>query len=132
MGHLVQLVAEKRKTSTQFGGDGNISTTIGTTRDIVASKLGIGSGKQYEKEKYYYFVVDSFPLPVCKFGRVHYCCSFRKDGANYGRCPSKKRNLFRNPFRIPHICFFARYVLHVPCVYDQQSNISANASSSTS
>lgn len=24
----------------------------GTTRDIVASKLGIGFGKQYEKEKY--------------------------------------------------------------------------------
>lgn len=24
----------------------------GTTRDTVASKLGIGSGKQYEKEKY--------------------------------------------------------------------------------
>jgi len=24
----------------------------GSTRDIVASKLGIGSGKQYEKEKY--------------------------------------------------------------------------------
>ena len=24
----------------------------GTTRDVVASKLGIGSGKQYEKEKY--------------------------------------------------------------------------------
>ena len=24
----------------------------GTTRDIVASKLGIGSGRQYEKEKY--------------------------------------------------------------------------------
>ncbi len=23
----------------------------GTTRDVVASKLGIGSGKQYEKEK---------------------------------------------------------------------------------
>ena len=38
--------------STQFGGNGNISTTTGTTRDIVASKLGIGSGKQYEKEKY--------------------------------------------------------------------------------
>lgn len=28
----------------------------GTTRDIVASKLDIGSGKQYEKEKY---IVDN-------------------------------------------------------------------------
>lgn len=33
-----------------------------------------------------YFVFDSFPLPVCKFGRVRYCLFFRADGANYGRC----------------------------------------------
>jgi len=46
------LKAEKRKAATQFGGGGNISTTVGRTRDTVASKLGIGSGKQYEKEKY--------------------------------------------------------------------------------
>lgn len=37
-----------------------------------------------------YFVIDSFPLAVCKFGRARYCRSFREDGANYGRCPSKK------------------------------------------
>lgn len=37
-----------------------------------------------------YFVIDSFPLPVCKFGRARYCRSFREDGANYGKCPSKK------------------------------------------
>lgn len=41
-----------------------------------------------------YFVVDSFPLPVCKFGRARYCRSFREDGANYGRCPSKKETYF--------------------------------------
>lgn len=41
-----------------------------------------------------YFVVDSFPLPVCKFGRAHYCRSFREDGANYGRCSSKKETYF--------------------------------------
>lgn len=41
-----------------------------------------------------YFVVDSFPLPVCKFGRARYCRSFRADGANYGRCPSKKETYF--------------------------------------
>lgn len=41
-----------------------------------------------------YFVIDSFPLPVCKFGRAHYCRSFRTDGANYGRCPSKKETYF--------------------------------------
>lgn len=41
-----------------------------------------------------YFVIDSFSLPVCKFGRVRYCRSFRTDGANYGRCPSKKETYF--------------------------------------
>ena len=36
---IESLKAEKRKAATQFGGGGNISTTVGTTRDIVASKL---------------------------------------------------------------------------------------------
>ncbi len=41
-----------------------------------------------------YFVIDSFPLPVCRFGCARYCRSFRADGANYGRCPSKKETYF--------------------------------------
>lgn len=41
-----------------------------------------------------YFVVDSFPLAVCKFGRARYCQSFRRDGADYGKCPSKKETYF--------------------------------------
>lgn len=41
-----------------------------------------------------YFVIDSFPLPVCKFGRARYCRSFRTDGASYGKCPSKKETYF--------------------------------------
>lgn len=41
-----------------------------------------------------YFVIDSFPLPVCKFGHARYCRSFREDGANYGKCPSKKETYF--------------------------------------
>ena len=40
-----------------------------------------------------YFVIDSFPLPVCKFGRAHFCKTFRGYGADYGKCSSKKRNL---------------------------------------
>lgn len=39
-------------------------------------------------------MIDSFPLPVCKFGRAHFCRSFRVDGANYGKCPSKKETYF--------------------------------------
>lgn len=41
-----------------------------------------------------YFVVDSFPLAVCKFGRACYCHSFRGHGADYGKCPSKKETYF--------------------------------------
>ncbi len=41
-----------------------------------------------------YFVIDSFPLPVSKFGRARYCRSFRENGANYGKCPSKKETYF--------------------------------------
>ena len=42
----------------------------------------------------HYFIVDSFPLPVCQFGRAPYCHSFRGDGAEYGYCPSKKETYF--------------------------------------
>jgi len=41
-----------------------------------------------------YFIIDSFPLAVCKFGRARYCQSFRSDGADYGICPSKKETYF--------------------------------------
>lgn len=39
-------------------------------------------------------VIESFPLPVCKFGRARFCHSFRAEGANYGKCPSKKETYF--------------------------------------
>lgn len=41
-----------------------------------------------------YFVIDSFPLAVCKFGWVRYCKSFRDYGADYGKCPLKKETYF--------------------------------------
>lgn len=41
-----------------------------------------------------YYVIDSFPLPVCGFGRARYCRSFRENGADYGVCPSKKETFF--------------------------------------
>lgn len=55
-----------------------------------------------------YFVIDSFPLPVCKFGCARYCCSFREDGANYGRCPSKKETYFG--FKIHAIITLKGYI----------------------
>lgn len=41
-----------------------------------------------------YFIIDSFPLSVCKFGRARYCRSFCSYGADYGKCPSKKETYF--------------------------------------
>lgn len=55
------LKAKERQTATQFGGGGNISTTEGKVRDVVATKLGIGSGKQFDKEKYIYENQSSLP-----------------------------------------------------------------------
>ncbi len=31
-----------------------------------------------------YYIIDSFPLAVCKFGRAPYCKTFRSSGADYG------------------------------------------------
>lgn len=41
-----------------------------------------------------YFIIDSFPLVVCKFRRAQYCRLFRGYGADYGKCPSKKGTYF--------------------------------------
>jgi hypothetical protein len=37
-----------------------------------------------------YRIMDSIPIPVCKFGRARFHKTFRGHGATYGRCPSKK------------------------------------------
>ena len=41
-----------------------------------------------------FLIADSFPLEVCKFGRAHFCKSFKTDGATYGYCASKKQTYF--------------------------------------
>ena len=41
-----------------------------------------------------YCIIDSFPFAVCKFGRARYCKTFRSQGADYGKCPSKKETCF--------------------------------------
>lgn len=38
-----------------------------------------------------YRIVDSIPIPVCKFGRARFHRAFRGHGAAYGKCPSKKK-----------------------------------------
>ena len=41
-----------------------------------------------------YYIVDSFSLAVCKFGRAPYCKIFRSSGADYGKCSSKKETYY--------------------------------------
>lgn len=41
-----------------------------------------------------YYIIDSFPLAVCKFGHAQYCKAFRGHGADYGKCPSKKETYY--------------------------------------
>ena len=33
----------------------------------------------------FYYIIDSFPLAVCKFGRARYSKAFRGRGADYGK-----------------------------------------------
>jgi hypothetical protein len=37
-----------------------------------------------------YRIIDSIPIPVCKFGRARFHKAFRGHGATFGKCPSKK------------------------------------------
>ena len=37
-----------------------------------------------------YRIIDSIPIPVCKFGRARFHKTFREHGATYGKCPAKK------------------------------------------
>ena len=61
-----------------------------TEKYLIKSLFGIA----YPLKINYDYTNISFSLPACKFGRACYCHSFREDGANYGRCPSKKETYF--------------------------------------
>ena len=66
------------------------------------------TGQVFPVPRSRYFVIDSFPLPVCRFGRARYCRSFRADGANYGRCPSKKETYYG--FRVHALITLEGYI----------------------
>ena len=57
----------------------------------VTNLIFIELAKQFEDNV---FIADSFPLEVCKFGRAHFCKSFRAEEATYGKNPSKKQTYF--------------------------------------
>lgn len=60
------------------------------TTELIRQKLFC----EFPIPKSRYYVIDSFPLSVCRFGRARYCRSFREYGADYGKCPSKKETYF--------------------------------------
>ena len=60
------------------------------TTELIRQKMFSAFAMPYSR----YLVIDGFPLAVCKFGRARYCQSFRSDGADYGKCPSKKETYF--------------------------------------
>lgn len=62
-----------------FAGNGTAPSAAGTVLSYTSQPL---------------FCHWLLSLPVCKFGRAHYCHSFCTEGANYGRCPSKKETYF--------------------------------------
>lgn len=67
-------------------------------------------------------VIDSLPVPVCKFGRAHFHKSFRGYGACYGRCASKKETYFG--YKLHLLCtvsgFPVRYMLSPANVDDRK------------
>lgn len=57
-----------------------------------------------------YRIVDSIPIPVCKFGRAHFHKTFQGYGTTYGRCASKKET-------------YLGYKLHMLICYINKQNI---------
>jgi hypothetical protein len=43
-------------------------------------------------------IIDSLPLPVCKFGCAAFHKTFRRFGANFGKCPSKRKPIWDTIF----------------------------------
>jgi len=43
-------------------------------------------------------IPDSFPIPVCEFGRAKFAKAFKGENANYGYCASKKETYFGYKF----------------------------------
>ena len=60
-----------------------------TRRNLLqVMKLIFAKISSYLKDEF--LIADSLPLEVCKFGRAHFCKTFR---AKYGNCASKKKTI---------------------------------------
>ena len=78
----------------------NLSSVINLIRISLGAKLDF-TGCEYR-------IADSFPLPVCEFGRAKYVKSFKYEGANYGICPSKKQTYFG--YKVHALCTTNGYI----------------------
>ena len=67
-----------------------------TRRDLLGVTGLIWQGLNAVMEEYFSSdrLIDSFPLAVCEFGRAHFCRAFKGEGADYGKCASKKETYF--------------------------------------
>ena len=63
----------------------NLESAINEIRKEIGNYLG------YNRSDIY--IVDSMPIPVCGFGRAHFCKRF-KDISSYGYCASKKETYY--------------------------------------
>jgi transposase len=70
----------------------NLHLVIGQIFNEIVSLLGMGDVA----------IVDSAPVPVCKFGRARFHKTYKGYGASYGKCASKKETYYG-------------YKLHVVC-----------------
>jgi IS5 family transposase len=53
-------------------------------------------------------IADSFPLPVCAFGRAKFAKAFKGENANYGYCASKKETYFG--YKVHVLCTANGYI----------------------
>ena len=78
----------------------NLHSVINLIRMALGTKLDFTNSE--------YRIADSFPLAVCEFGRARYIKSFKCEGANYGKCPSKKQTYFG--YKVHALCTTNGYI----------------------
>jgi transposase len=77
----------------------NLYAVIRQIFDEIVNILGIGEVA----------VVDSAPVPVCKFGRARFHKIYKGYGASYGRCVSKKETYYG--YKLHVVCSLEGYPL---------------------
>jgi hypothetical protein len=85
----------KREFSSLFPNLGDRSRFNRTKRNLhsVIDNIRVHQSHFMSRHSSNIRIVDSMPIPVCKFGRAHFSKCF-KGVASYGYCPSKKETYF--------------------------------------